>query len=78
MSSSDNALGKSIAIMARLRGPDGCPWDRAQTLDSIKPYTLEETYEVFDAIDRRSWSDLKDELGRSSFTGTFLRTDRSR
>ncbi|MDX2178620.1 MAG: nucleoside triphosphate pyrophosphohydrolase [Bryobacteraceae bacterium] len=49
--------------MARLRAPDGCPWDREQTLDSIQPYTLEETYEVFDAIDRRDMSDLREELG---------------
>lgn len=49
--------------MARLRGPGGCPWDREQTFDSIKPYTLEETYEVLDAIDRRDWSDLAEELG---------------
>jgi ATP diphosphatase len=49
--------------MARLRGPDGCPWDREQTFDSIKRHTLEETYEVFDAIERRAWPDLKDELG---------------
>jgi XTP/dITP diphosphohydrolase/ATP diphosphatase len=56
-------LTESIAIMARLRGPDGCPWDREQTFDSIKRHTLEETYEVFDAIERRAWPDLKDELG---------------
>ncbi len=49
--------------MARLRAPDGCPWDREQTFDSIKRHTLEETYEVFDAIERRAWPDLKDELG---------------
>jgi len=49
--------------MARLRGPGGCPWDRAQSFDSIKRHTLEETYEVFDAIERRAWPDLKDELG---------------
>ena len=57
------ALAASIAIMARLRAPDGCPWDREQTFASIKRHTLEETYEVFDAIDRQSWPDLKDELG---------------
>jgi nucleoside triphosphate diphosphatase len=57
------ALGESIAIMARLRGPGGCPWDREQTFDTIRRYTLEETYEVFDAIERRAWPDLKDELG---------------
>jgi ATP diphosphatase len=56
-------LARAVAIMARLRGPDGCPWDREQTFDSIKRHTLEETYEVFDAIERRAWPDLKDELG---------------
>ena len=54
---------RAAAIMARLRAADGCPWDREQTFDSIKPYTLEETYEVFDAIERRAWPELKDELG---------------
>lgn len=49
--------------MARLRGPGGCPWDRKQTFDSIKPYTLEETYEVLDAIDTRNWPGLREELG---------------
>jgi XTP/dITP diphosphohydrolase/ATP diphosphatase len=57
------ALAEAVAIMARLRAPDGCPWDREQTFDSIKRHTLEETYEVFDAIDRRAWPELKDELG---------------
>jgi XTP/dITP diphosphohydrolase/ATP diphosphatase len=56
-------LAEAIAIMARLRGPGGCPWDREQTFDSIKKHTLEETYEVFDAIERRDWPDLRDELG---------------
>jgi MazG family protein len=49
--------------MARLRGPGGCPWDREQTFDSIKPYTLEETYEVLEAIDNRDWDELSSELG---------------
>lgn len=49
--------------MQRLRSPGGCPWDREQTFDSIRRYTLEETYEVFDAIERRDWPELKDELG---------------
>ncbi|HEX4154601.1 MAG TPA: nucleoside triphosphate pyrophosphohydrolase [Acidobacteriaceae bacterium] len=57
------ALGRAAAIMARLRAPGGCPWDREQSFDTIKPYTLEETYEVFDAIERRAWPELKDELG---------------
>src|SRR5580698_6494201 len=52
-----------VRIMARLRAPGGCPWDREQNFDTIKKYTLEETYEVFDAIERRNWPDLKDELG---------------
>jgi ATP diphosphatase len=57
------SLQRAAAIMARLRGPEGCPWDREQTFDSIKRHTLEETYEVFDAIERRAWPELKDELG---------------
>src|SRR5438067_4086480 len=57
------ALAESVEIMARLRAPGGCPWDREQTFDSIKKYTLEETYEVLDAIDRQDWADLRDELG---------------
>ena len=57
------AQRRSVEIMATLRAPDGCPWDREQTFDSIKRHTLEETYEVFDAIERRAWPDLKDELG---------------
>jgi XTP/dITP diphosphohydrolase/ATP diphosphatase len=56
-------MAEAVAIMARLRGPGGCPWDREQTFDTIKRHTLEETYEVFDAIERRAWPELKDELG---------------
>ena len=52
-----------VALMARLRGPDGCPWDREQTFDTIKSFLLEETYEVIDAIDRRDWQELASELG---------------
>lgn len=52
-----------VELMARLRAPDGCPWDREQSFDTIKPYTLEETYEVLDAIDARDWPHLADELG---------------
>jgi ATP diphosphatase len=57
------SVQRSVELMARLRGPRGCPWDREQTFDTIKRHTLEETYEVFDAIERRAWPDLKDELG---------------
>ncbi len=63
MSDRTAGLAEAIGIMARLRGPGGCPWDREQTFDSIKRHTLEETYEVFDAIERRAWPELKDELG---------------
>lgn len=53
-----------LAIMARLRDPeDGCPWDQAQTFATIAPYTVEEAYEVADAIERNDLTDLKDELG---------------
>src|SRR6185369_352316 len=53
-----------LQIMARLRRPgDGCPWDLAQTFSSIAPYTIEEAYEVADAIERGDFDDLKDELG---------------
>ncbi|MBZ5524713.1 MAG: nucleoside triphosphate pyrophosphohydrolase [Acidobacteriia bacterium] len=54
---------KAVAIMARLRAPGGCPWDREQTFDTIKRYTLEETYEVLEAIDNRDWQELPGELG---------------
>ncbi len=54
---------RAVEIMARLRAPGGCPWDREQTFDSITPYTLEETYEVLEAIDNRDWPELTGELG---------------
>ncbi len=54
---------RAVSIMTRLRAPGGCPWDREQTFDSIKPYTLEETYEVLEAIDNRDWEELSGELG---------------
>jgi MazG family protein len=57
------SFAEAVAIMRRLREPGGCPWDREQTFDSIRRYTLEETYEVLDAIERRDWNELKDELG---------------
>jgi nucleoside triphosphate diphosphatase len=57
------AFLRAVAIMARLRAPGGCPWDREQTFDSIRRHTLEEVYEVLDAIERKDWMGLKDELG---------------
>jgi MazG family protein len=59
-------------IMARLRSPEGCPWDREQTFDSIRPYLLEETYEVLDAIDARDWDSLEEELGDLLLEAVFF------
>lgn len=59
-------------IMARLRGPGGCPWDREQTFDTLKPYLVEEAYEVLDAIDRRDWAGLAEELGDLILQPVFL------
>ena len=56
-------LRRLLDVMARLRAPDGCPWDRVQDFDTIAPYTIEEAYEVADAIARRDWAALPDELG---------------
>ena len=56
-------FAEAVAIMARLRAPGGCPWDRGQTFTTIRKYTLEETWEVLDAIERENWPDLADELG---------------
>jgi len=54
---------RAVEIMHRLRAPGGCPWDREQTFDSIKKYTVEETYEVLEAIENRDWEELPGELG---------------
>ena len=61
-----------VDIMAMLRGPDGCPWDREQTIDSLKPFVLEETYEVLEAIDRHDHAELCEELGDFVFEAVFL------
>jgi len=63
MASTGEKFERAVGVMARLRAPGGCPWDREQTFDSIKPYTLEETYEVLEAIDNRDWDELTGELG---------------
>lgn len=60
-----------LEIMARLRAPDGCPWDHQQTFDSIAPYTIEEAYEVADAIARKDMAGLKDELGDLLFQTVY-------
>jgi MazG family protein len=61
-----------VSIMARLRAPGGCPWDREQSFDTIKPYLLEETYEVLEAIDKRDWPALADELGDLLLQAVFF------
>lgn len=63
MGDTGDRFERAVGIMARLRAPGGCPWDREQTFDSIKPYTLEEAYEVVEAIDNRDWDELVGELG---------------
>jgi nucleoside triphosphate diphosphatase len=63
MSTTGERFERAVQIMARLRAPGGCPWDREQTFDTIKPYTLEEAYEVLEAIDNRDWPELTGELG---------------
>src|SRR3954453_303008 len=63
MGDTGDRFERAVSIMARLRAPGGCPWDREQTFDSIKRYTLEETYEVLEAIDNRDWEELPGELG---------------
>ncbi|MBS1824696.1 MAG: nucleoside triphosphate pyrophosphohydrolase [Acidobacteria bacterium] len=76
MSKSESTPGRRfdqlVEIMARLRASDGCPWDREQTFDSIKPYTLEETYEVLQAIDDRDWRGLAEELGDFMLQAVFF------
>src|ERR1700759_4977387 len=61
-----------VDIMATLRAPDGCPWDREQTIDSLKPFVLEETYEVLEAIDAHDHEALREELGDFVFEAVFL------
>ena len=61
-----------VDIMRRLRAPDGCPWDREQTLASLRPFVLEETYEVLEAIESGSPAHLREELGDFLFEAVFL------
>jgi ATP diphosphatase len=67
-----NDLAALDALVARLRGPDGCPWDREQGFDQIRAYLLEEAHEVAAAIDRRDWDELSEELGDLLFQLAFL------
>ncbi|MEO5897657.1 MAG: nucleoside triphosphate pyrophosphohydrolase [Vicinamibacterales bacterium] len=71
-SSAGEEFQKLVDIMTRLRGVGGCPWDREQTLESLRSFVLEETYEVLDAIDRGDHDDLREEIGDFIFEGVFL------
>ena len=72
MSEAERAMGALLALMARLRDPErGCPWDRAQTFATIAPYTIEEAYEVADAIEHGDREHLREELGDLLFQVVF-------
>jgi MazG family protein len=72
VSTAGERFQRLVDIMSRLRAPGGCPWDREQTFDTIKPYLLEETYEVLDSIDARDWPALADELGDLLLQSVFF------
>ncbi len=71
-SDAGSAFQTLVDIMARLRGPQGCPWDRQQTLESLRGFVLEETHEVLEAIDRGDTDALRGEIGDLIFEGVFL------
>lgn len=70
--SAGDAFAALVELMRVLRAPGGCPWDREQTLDTLKPFVLEEAHEVIDAIERRDYDDLRGEIGDLIFEGVFL------
>ena len=72
MPSAPDQFRRLVDIMSTLRSPDGCPWDRAQTIDTLAPFVLEETYEVLEAIDRHDHAALSEELGDFIFEAVFL------
>src|SRR5262245_38855080 len=72
MTTPGEAFQQLVDIMRRLRGPGGCPWDREQTIHSLRGFVLEETYEVLDAIDRSDHDALGGEIGDLLFEGVFL------
>ncbi|HSP33938.1 MAG TPA: MazG nucleotide pyrophosphohydrolase domain-containing protein, partial [Thermoanaerobaculia bacterium] len=61
-----------VQLMTTLRGPNGCPWDREQTLESLKPFIVEESYEVIDALDRNDRHALAEELGDFLLQAVFV------
>ena len=72
MSQTGEAFEKLVAVMRTLRSPEGCPWDREQTLESLTHYVLEEAHEVVDAIERGDMNALREEIGDHIFEGVFL------
>jgi len=71
-SSAGSAFERLVELMAILRSPSGCAWDRQQTLESLRPFVIEETYEVIDAIDRRDVDALREELGDFLLEAVFV------
>jgi len=67
-----SAFARLVDVVARLRAPDGCPWDREQTIETLRPFVLEETYEVLEAIDRGDRAALCEEIGDLIFEGVLL------
>jgi len=65
-------FSRLVSVVARLRAPDGCPWDREQTLETLRPFVLEEAYEVLEAIDRGDRAALREEIGDHIFEGVLL------
>ena len=72
MSQTGEAFERLVDVMRTLRSPDGCPWDREQTLESLTHYVLEEAHEVVDAIERGDMTALREEIGDHVFEGVFL------
>src|SRR5688572_286204 len=72
MTTAGQAFQRLVDIMQRLRGPGGCPWDHEQTIQSLRGFVLEETYEVLDAIDNEDHRTLRGEIGDLIFEGVFL------
>jgi tetrapyrrole methylase family protein / MazG family protein len=67
-----HSFDELVALMTRLRGPDGCPWDRKQTLATLKPFIVEESYEVVEAIDQNDLAALAEELGDFLLQAVFV------
>src|SRR5215469_8473125 len=70
--SAADAFQRLVDIVATLRSPEGCPWDREQTIDSLKPYVIEETYEVVEAVDRHDHAAIREEIGDFLFEGVLI------